>query len=60
MRDEGPPRMSEEMILETAATYLAAYEKITGRPFPLPDLATPPLARVRRNMERYFQGPREN
>ncbi len=48
------PQIPDEMILETAATYLNAYERITGLPFPLPDLATPPLARIRRNMERYF------
>jgi hypothetical protein len=31
------------------------YEKLTGREFALPDLAVPPLARVRANLRKYFE-----
>jgi phosphoribosylaminoimidazole-succinocarboxamide synthase len=52
-KDPVPP-VPQEIILETAATYLNAYEKITGRPFVLPDPATRPLARIRENLRQYF------
>ena len=44
-----------EIVLQAAATYIEVYEKLTGREFALPDLAVPPLARVRANLRKYFE-----
>jgi phosphoribosylaminoimidazole-succinocarboxamide synthase len=48
------PPIPEEIVLQAAAIYVSAYEKITGEAFPLPDPAVPPLARVRENLRKYF------
>jgi phosphoribosylaminoimidazole-succinocarboxamide synthase len=52
-KDPIPP-IPEEVILQAAAIYVSAYEKITGEAFPLPDPAVPPLTRVRENLRKYF------
>jgi phosphoribosylaminoimidazole-succinocarboxamide synthase len=52
-KDKIPP-IPEDVILETAATYINAYEMITGRPLALPDTAKPPLTRIRENLAQYF------
>ena len=46
-KDPIPP-IPEDVILQAAAIYVSAYEKITGKRFPLPDPTVPPLTRVRR------------
>ena len=48
------PEIPQDVILQAAATYIAVYEKVTGREFALPDLAVPPLTRVRANLRKYF------
>jgi phosphoribosylaminoimidazole-succinocarboxamide synthase len=52
-RDPIPP-IPEEIILETAAIYVNAYEKITGQAFALPEAAKAPLTRIRENLRQYF------
>jgi phosphoribosylaminoimidazole-succinocarboxamide synthase len=42
------------VILEAAAKYVGVYEQLTGQQLELPDLAVPPLARIRANLEKYF------
>ncbi|MBI3419633.1 MAG: hypothetical protein HY053_05835, partial [Proteobacteria bacterium] len=51
------PEIPQEIILEAAATYIRVFEQITGQSFPLPDPGTPPLARIRANLKKYFTGP---
>jgi len=51
---EPVPEIPQDVILQAAATYIDVYEKVTGREFALPDLAIPPLARVRANLRKYF------
>ena len=48
------PEIPADVILETAAVYIKAYETITGARFALPDAAEMPLDRVRRNLETYL------
>jgi len=48
------PTIPPETVLETACVYIRAFETITGLPFELPDTDEPPLARIRRNLARYF------
>jgi len=48
------PEIPESVILDAAAIYISAYEKITGERFPLPDPAVPPLERIRRNLKAYI------
>jgi phosphoribosylaminoimidazole-succinocarboxamide synthase len=48
------PEIPAEMILETAAVYIRAYETITGEVFDIPDSDEPVLKRVRGNLARYF------
>lgn len=52
-KDKIPP-IPEEVILQAAAIYVSAYEKITGSRFPLPDASVPPLTRVQENLRKYF------
>jgi phosphoribosylaminoimidazole-succinocarboxamide synthase len=52
-RDPIPP-IPREVIAETAAVYIGACETITGESFVAADLDTPPLARIRANLRRYF------
>jgi phosphoribosylaminoimidazole-succinocarboxamide synthase len=48
------PEIPSEMIVETAAVYIRAYEAITGQPFQLPEKAGKPLDRIRKNLAAYF------
>lgn len=52
-RDRLPP-IPRDVIAGTAAVYIRACETITGEPFTAPDPDTPPLARIRANLRRYF------
>jgi phosphoribosylaminoimidazole-succinocarboxamide synthase len=52
-RDELPP-IPREVIAETAAVYIGAFERITGESFVAADPNIPPLARIRANLRRYF------
>jgi phosphoribosylaminoimidazole-succinocarboxamide synthase len=48
------PAIPGEIILQAAAIYIGAYEKITGQVFALPDISVPPLQRLRGNLAGYF------
>ncbi|MGE3622318.1 MAG: phosphoribosylaminoimidazolesuccinocarboxamide synthase [Bdellovibrionales bacterium] len=48
------PVIPPEVILEAAKVYIDVYELMTGRPFELPDPATPVLQRIRTNLAKYF------
>jgi phosphoribosylaminoimidazole-succinocarboxamide synthase len=48
------PEIPREVILETAAIYIAAFETITGQVFQLPSPDVPILARIRANLAQYF------
>ena len=48
------PEIPAEVVLETAAVYIRAYETITGKRFVLPDPAEEPLERIRRNIAAYL------
>jgi phosphoribosylaminoimidazole-succinocarboxamide synthase len=48
------PEIPREIVLEAAARYIEACEMITGEPFPLPDPAVAPLARIRANLAPFF------
>jgi phosphoribosylaminoimidazole-succinocarboxamide synthase len=52
-RDDIPP-IPPQVIGETAAVYIDAYERITGESFTLPPKGEPVLDRIRRNLKRYF------
>jgi len=52
-KDPIPP-IPEEVILEAAAIYVSAYERITGSTFPLPDPSEAPLDRIKRNVVAYL------
>jgi phosphoribosylaminoimidazole-succinocarboxamide synthase len=52
-RDPIPP-IPREVIAATAAVYIGAFETITGESFAVVDPDTPPLARIRANLRRYF------
>ena len=48
------PEIPAELILETAAVYIRAFETITGKSFDFPATSEQPLARIRRNLAPYF------
>ncbi|QEE40177.1 MULTISPECIES: phosphoribosylaminoimidazolesuccinocarboxamide synthase [unclassified Methylobacterium] len=48
------PEIPAEIVLETAAVYIRAYETITGARFTLPESDDVPLDRVRRNIAAYL------
>jgi phosphoribosylaminoimidazole-succinocarboxamide synthase len=48
------PEIPSEIILETARTYIEAFETITGQRFILPPPDPPILARIRANLAQYF------
>jgi phosphoribosylaminoimidazole-succinocarboxamide synthase len=48
------PEIPADVVLETAAVYIRAYETITGACFTLPDPGESPLDRVRRNIATYL------
>lgn len=52
-RDE-IPEIPADLILETAAVYIRAFETITGKSFDFPATSEPPLERIRRNLAAYF------
>ena len=52
-RDKLPP-IPREVIAQTAAVYIGAFETITGESFAAADPDTPPLSRIRGNLRRYF------
>jgi phosphoribosylaminoimidazole-succinocarboxamide synthase len=52
------PVIPPDVILQAAATYVEAYEKITGRELALPDRTMPPLDRIRGNLRKYFMRTR--
>ncbi len=48
------PEIPLELIEQTSAVYIKAYESITGERFVPDDSGETPLARVRNNLSRYF------
>jgi phosphoribosylaminoimidazole-succinocarboxamide synthase len=48
------PEIPTDMILDTAAVYIRAFETITGQEFRFPDADEPVLDRIRRNLAAYF------
>ena len=48
------PEIPQQLILDTAAVYIQAYETITGKTFIFPPADEPVLQRIRRNLSRYF------
>ncbi|MDR7039661.1 phosphoribosylaminoimidazole-succinocarboxamide synthase [Methylobacterium sp. BE186] len=48
------PEIPQEVVVETAAVYIRAFETITGQSFPLPDGDEAPLDRIRRNLAAYL------
>jgi phosphoribosylaminoimidazole-succinocarboxamide synthase len=50
------PEIPPEVILEAAARYVDVYEQLTGQELELPtDATVPPLARIRGNLNKYFE-----
>lgn len=52
-KEELPP-IPQELIDQTSAVYVRAFETITGQPFAYPPVGEDPLERIRRNLARYF------
>lgn len=52
-RDE-IPEIPADLVLDTAAVYIRAFEAITGKSFDFPATSEPPLERIRRNLAAYF------
>lgn len=52
-KEELPP-IPAELIAQTTAVYVRAYETITGQIFDPPPAGEPPLERIRRNLARFF------
>jgi phosphoribosylaminoimidazole-succinocarboxamide synthase len=51
----GPiPEIPREVILQASCKYVEVYEQLTGQELELPDLAVPPLTRIRGNLRKYF------
>jgi phosphoribosylaminoimidazole-succinocarboxamide synthase len=50
------PNIPSDVILEAAAKYVDVYEQLTGQEVVLPDITVPPLARIRGNLDKYFDG----
>ncbi len=48
------PEIPPDVLLQTALTYIQAFEKITGKAFTLPDLSVPPLERIRANLRKFI------
>jgi len=48
------PEIPAEIIIQTARTYIDAYETITGESFQLPSPEVPLLTRIRANLAKYF------
>ena len=52
------PEIPEDLVLETAAVYIRAFESITGQTFDFPPQGEAPLARIRRNLAACFPAAR--
>ncbi|MBN9456562.1 MAG: phosphoribosylaminoimidazolesuccinocarboxamide synthase [Bosea sp.] len=52
-KEELPP-IPQELIDQTSAVYVRAYETITGEAFAYPPEGEDPLERIRRNLAKYF------
>ena len=52
-KDEIPP-IPKEIVAEASAAYIEVAERMTGKPFALPSPGTDVLARIRKNLQRYF------
>ena len=48
------PEIPADLVLDTAAVYIRAFETITGARFVLPDPAEVPLERIRRNLAAFI------
>jgi phosphoribosylaminoimidazole-succinocarboxamide synthase len=48
------PQIPPDVIIEAAARYVDLYEQLTGEELELPDARLPPLARIRTNLNKYF------
>lgn len=48
------PEIPQELIDQTTAVYVRAFETITGQPFSYPPKGEDPLQRIRRNLRSYF------
>lgn len=48
------PEIPAQMLVETAAVYIQAFEAITGQTFEIQDDGEPVLERVRRNLAQFF------
>jgi phosphoribosylaminoimidazole-succinocarboxamide synthase len=48
------PEIPREVILQASAKYVEVYAQLTGQELELPDLAVPPLTRIRGNLRKYF------
>jgi phosphoribosylaminoimidazole-succinocarboxamide synthase len=48
------PEIPAEMLVETAAVYIQAFETITGQTFVIEDTDEPVLDRIRRNLTEFF------
>ncbi|HWK46218.1 MAG TPA: phosphoribosylaminoimidazolesuccinocarboxamide synthase [Stellaceae bacterium] len=48
------PEIPREVVLDAAAVYIGAFERITGQAFPLPPAGVPALERIRANLAPYF------
>ena len=48
------PEIPEQMLVDTAAVYIQAFETITGQTFAIEDDGEPVLERVRRNLAQFF------
>ncbi len=54
------PPIPDDIRIATAKTYLAAYERITGTPLPLPDPAEDPVERIKEAIAVYLAGYGKN
>lgn len=48
------PEIPADLIVETAAVYIRAFEAITGQSFDIPETPEAPLDRIRRSLAPYF------
>ena len=50
------PEIPAELIAQTSAVYIEAFEAITGQTFKAPDASEPVMDRVKRNLDAYLAG----
>ena len=48
------PEIPADIVMQTAAVYIQAFEAITGQIFQFPPMGEIPLDRIRRNLTQYF------